>query len=210
MNLMKTENMNMKMNGKANLMIASIRSFCVMASLLAICAFVSGCSESKDDAKKPSKVNARINDKEYNEKLRNMMQENRALVSQQAEYLSQLNDIKNRAKKLLPEGTSEEDVVKYILSNPEKFPAWEVIQGKISTVKKELAEKGANARKVIAERIARENAERSAAKKAVSSKNSKQEKGVERTPAHKIVAERAKRKHSENVAKRAAEKKETK
>ena len=112
-----------------------------LGAVLCVCACLVGCGQKEDlppapapapkeqpaaAPKEPSplSIEARAKDKEYQSKLQASVAAQRRTLSERGAIESDIAEMRARARKALPEGATEAQVLAELENNPKKYPAW--------------------------------------------------------------------------------------
>ena len=140
----------------------------LLGAVLCVCACLVGCGRREDvhsappapEAKPAStSVVSRADDAAYKAEIKESIAGQRRVMAERARIEAHMARLRERARKALPEGATDEQVTAELESNPRKYPAWrELVSGQRSNFDKEDANRAA-AQSAIRQRILREVAE---------------------------------------------------
>ena len=104
-----------------------------LGAVLCVCACLVGCerreaapSSPAPEPKAPSplSIEARAKDKEYQAKLQGSVEAQRRTLAKRAKVESSIAKLREHARKSLPEGATDAQVLAELENNPRKYPAW--------------------------------------------------------------------------------------
>ena len=144
-----------------------------LGAVLCVCACLVGCGQKEElpsaPAPKPKEppaaapkeppplsIEARAKDKEYQSELQASITAQRLVQAERAKIESRIAEVRARARKALPEGATEAQVIAELENNPKKYPAWRelVAAKKANSVEEQNAK--AMAQAALRQRILRE------------------------------------------------------
>ena len=135
-----------------------------MGAVLCACACLVGCGreDSADVAPpaQPGKDVSRAHDAAYQEQIKEFPQEMRRILKERAKVESRMAQLREFAKKALPEGATDAQVLAELENNPKKYPAWRELVAAMKENDVEQERNRAAAQSAVRQRIQRESAER--------------------------------------------------
>ena len=133
-----------------------------LGAVLCACACLTGCG--RDDSPAPSapqkKDFSRANDEAYQKRLNEFGKEKQSIGQQRAKIRSRMAELRTLARKALPEGATEAQVLAELENNPEKYPAWRELSAAMKESVKEEQRNLAAAQAAVRQRIMQETKER--------------------------------------------------
>lgn len=143
-----------------------------LGAVLCACACLTGCG--RGDAPAPSapqkKDVSRANDKAYQERLKEFGKDKQSIGKRRAKIESQMAQLREHAKKALPEGATEAQVLAELENNPKKYPAWRGLAAALKENGLDEERHLAAAQAAVRQRIRQEVSERRAQNAAQASK----------------------------------------
>jgi hypothetical protein len=97
-----------------------------------------------------------VQDPVYKARLKELVGENKKIAVRRNHILATMEKVKSIARKALPEGATQEQVIAEIENNPDKYPVWQRLGEQLQAVEKEFKVATIKARAEIAERIKRD------------------------------------------------------
>ena len=148
------------------------RLVALLGAVLCVCACLVGC-ERKESASPaptvtnnaPAKAVSRMDDPAYRAQVTNLIAAQRRTNVARERILARMEQLRERARKALPEGATEEQVTAALENNPRKYPGWRELGMALEKNSEEIKSNRATAQTTIRRHILREVAERSSAKK---------------------------------------------
>ena len=146
----------------------------LVGAVLCVCACLVGCERKAAVSPEPpapamtnapKKVAARADDAAYQAQLKDHIAAQRSVNVAREKILARMEQLRERARKALPEGATDEQVKAELEGNPRKYPAWGELVAALAKSQEELENKKASAEAAIRRRILREAAEQTSAKK---------------------------------------------
>ncbi len=146
----------------------------LVGAVLCVCACLVGCERKAAVSPEPpapamtnapKKVAARADDAAYQAQLKDHIAAQRSVNVAREKILARMEQLRERARKALPEGATDEQVKAELEGNPRKYPAWGELVAALAKNQEELENKKASAQAAIRHRILREAAEQTSAKK---------------------------------------------
>ena len=148
------------------------RLVALLGAVLCVCACLVGCERKESASPAPSVTNApakkvasRADDAAYQAQLKDHIAAQRNVNIAREKILARMEQMRERARKALPEGATDEQVKAELEGNPRKYPAWGELVSALANNQEELENKKASAQAAIRRRILREAAEQTSAKK---------------------------------------------
>lgn len=150
------------------------RLVALLGAVLCVCACLVGCERKKAVSPEPpapamtnapKKVASRADDAAYQAQVRDAIAAQQRTNVAHEKILARMKQVRERARKALPEGATDEQVKAELEGNPRKYPAWGELVAALAKIQEELENKKASASAVIRRRILREAAEQTSAKK---------------------------------------------
>ena len=152
------------------------RLVALLGAVLCACACLVGCERKEftsPETSAPAASNApaakqavsRAGDAAYQAQLKGRIAAQRNVDVGREKILARMEQLRERARKALPEGATEEQVKAELEGDPRKYPAWGELVSALAKNQKELENKKASAYAAIRSRILREAAEQAPAKK---------------------------------------------
>ena len=151
------------------------RLVALLGAVLCVCACLVGCERKDAVLPEPSapaisnapakKVASRADDAAYQAQLKNHLAAQFGASAAREKILAQMEQVRERARKALPEGATDEQVKAELENNPRKYPAWGELVSALEKNAEESKSNRAAARAAIRRRILREVAEQTSAKK---------------------------------------------
>ena len=141
-----------------------------VATMLIFAAFT-GCE--KDSARVPAKDSvavatnfvSRLQDPVYRKQLRDLRKEQVVAVKQIEALRSNYEGMLERARKVLPQGATMEQVIAELDANLVKYPGWKELKVRMKELEANLKRKQTKTRDAVRARILKEAADRKAAQK---------------------------------------------
>ena len=146
----------------------------LVGAVLCVCACLVGCERKAAVSPEPpapamtnapKKVAARADDAAYQAQLKDHIAAQRSVNVAREKILARMEQLRERARKALPEGATDEQVKAELEGNPRKYPAWGELVAALAKNQEELENKKASAQAAIRHRILREAAEQTSARK---------------------------------------------
>lgn len=147
----------------------------LLGAVLCACACLVGCERKETVSPEPSapavsnapakKVVSRADDAAYQAQVTNLIAAQRRTNLAREQILARMEQLRERARKALPEGATEEQVTAALENNPRKYPGWRELGMALEKNSEEIKSNRATAQTTIRRHILREVAERSSAKK---------------------------------------------
>ena len=139
-----------------------------LGAVLCACACLTGCG--RDDSPAPAAASSapqkkdvsRANDAAYQERLKGFREERQGSGKQRAKIESHMTLLRDRAKKALPEGATDAQVLAELENNPKKYPAWRELVTALKDIEAREKQNLAAAQAAVRQRIGQEVAERRA------------------------------------------------
>ena len=147
------------------------RLVALLGAVLCACACLVGC-ERKEVASPASavtnapakKVVSRADDAAYQAQVTNRIAAQRRTNVARERILARMEQVRERARKALPEGATDEQVTAELENNPRKYPGWRELGMALEKNAEENSRNNAAAQAMVRRRIQREVAEQSSAK----------------------------------------------
>ena len=146
----------------------------LLGAVLCACACLVGCERKEAVSPEPTpsamtnapkKVALRADDAAYQAQLKDHIAAQRSVNVAREKILARMEQVRERARKALPEGATDEQVKAELEGNPRKYPAWGELVAALAKNQEELENKKASAVAAIRRRVLREVAEQNSAKK---------------------------------------------
>jgi len=138
-----------------------------LGAVLCACACLTGCG--RDDspapaapAAAPKKDVSRANDAAYQERLKEFGKDKQRIYENRAKIESQMAQLREHAKKALPEGATGAQVLAELENNPKKYPAWRGLAAALKENELDEERHLAAAQAAVRQRIQQEVSERRA------------------------------------------------
>ena len=151
------------------------RLVALLGAVLCVCACLVGCERKEavsPEPPAPAATNApaktaasRADDAAYQAQLKDHIAAQRRTYVAREQILARMEQVRERARKALPEGATDEQVKAELENNPRKYPGWRELVAALANNQEELENKKASASAAIRRRILRETAEQASAKK---------------------------------------------
>jgi molybdopterin converting factor small subunit len=132
-----------------------------LGAVLCACACLTGCG--RDDspapaapAAAPKKDVSRANDAAYQERLKEFGKERQSIGKRRSKIESYMAQLREHAKKALPEGATDAQVLAELENNPKKYPAWRELVAAMKESVKEEKQNLAAAQAAVRQRIVQE------------------------------------------------------
>ena len=129
-----------------------------LGAVLCACACLTGCG--RDDSPAPSapqkKDVSRANDEAYQKRLEQFAKDKQGISQQRAKIQSRIAELRARARKALPEGATEAQVLAELENNPKKYPAWRELVAAMRESVKEEEQNLAAAQAAVRQRVMQE------------------------------------------------------
>ncbi len=122
-------------------------------------ALFSGCGDDKSNA-----ATDRTKDEKYHNELTEIREKQKKIASGNSVVVAEMQKILERARKALPAGATDEQVLAEIGNNPDKYPGWKMFYERSLENKAAIERNLAEARAKVRARIHRERLEKKAAK----------------------------------------------
>ena len=149
------------------------RAVAPLGAVLCVCACLVGCerrdaaSSSPASAPKgqpaatqkgpsPTSIEARAKDKAYQAMLQGSVGAQRRTLAEREKIESRLARLRERARKALPEGATDAQVLAELENNPRKYPAWRELSAAMKANVAEEEKLRAAAQSALRQRILRE------------------------------------------------------
>lgn len=137
-----------------------------LGAVLCACACLTGCGrdESPAPAAEPSapqkKDISRANDAAYQERLKEFGKDKRRIYESRAKIEAHMAQLREYARKSLPEGATDAQVLAELENNPKKYPAWRGLAAALKENGLEEERHLAAAQAAVRQRIRQEVSER--------------------------------------------------
>ncbi|MBQ6340836.1 MAG: hypothetical protein IJI36_16990 [Kiritimatiellae bacterium] len=147
------------------------RLVALLGAVLCVCACLVGCERKESAPPAPAVTNAsakaasRLDDPAYRAQVTNLIAAQRRTYVAREQILARMEQVRERARKALPEGATDEQVKAELESNPRQYPAWRELVAALEQNAEESKRNSAAAQTTIRRRILREVAEQTSAKK---------------------------------------------
>ena len=147
------------------------RLVALLGAVLCVCACLVGCERKESAPSAPAVTNApakaasRLDDPAYRAQVTNHIAAQRRTYVAREQILARMEQVRERARKALPEGATDEQVKAELESNPRKYPGWRELVAALEQNAEESKSNSAAAQTTIRRRILREVAEQTSAKK---------------------------------------------
>ena len=151
------------------------RLVALLGAVLCACACLVGCERKETASPEPpapavtnaqaKKAASRADDAAYQAQLKDHIVAQRNVNIAREKILARMEQVRERARKALPEGATDEQVKAELEGNPRKYPAWGALVSALAKSQEELENKKASAQAMVRRRILREAAEQTSAKK---------------------------------------------
>ena len=147
------------------------RLVALLGAVLCVCACLVGCERKESASSAPAVTNApakavsRMDDPAYRAQVTNLIAAQRRTNVARERILARMEQVRERARKALPEGATDEQVKAELESNPRQYPAWRELVAALEQNAEESKRNSAAAQTTIRRRILREVAEQTSAKK---------------------------------------------
>lgn len=147
------------------------RLVALLGAVLCVCACLVGCERKESAPPAPAVTNAsakaasRLDDPAYRAQVTNLIAAQRRTYVAREQILARMEQVRERARKALPEGATDEQVKAELESNPRQYPAWRELVAALEQNAEESKRNSAAAQTTIRLRILREVAEQTSAKK---------------------------------------------
>ena len=147
------------------------RLVALLGAVLCVCACLVGCERKESASSAPAVTNApakavsRMDDAVYRAQVTNLIAAQRRTYVARERILARMEQVRERARKALPEGATDEQVKAELESNPRQYPAWRELVAALEQNAEESKRNSAAAQTTIRRRILREVAEQTSAKK---------------------------------------------
>ena len=151
------------------------RLVALLGAVLCVCACLVGCERKESASPEPpapavtnasaKKAVSRADDAAYQAQLKDHIAAQRSVNVAREKILARMEQVRERARKALPKGATDEQVKAELEGNPRKYPAWGELVAALAKSQEELENKKASAEAAIRRRILREAAEQTSAKK---------------------------------------------
>ena len=147
------------------------RLVALLGAVLCVCACLVGCERKESAPPAPAVTNAsakaasRLDDPAYRAQVTNLIAAQRRTYVARERILARMEQVRERARKALPEGATDEQVKAELESNPRQYPAWRELVAALEQNAEESKRNSAAAQTTIRRRILREVAEQTSAKK---------------------------------------------
>lgn len=105
-----------------------------------------------------------MKDPAYTNALTTALKEQKDLVRRMEPLRRLMEGMKERARKALPKGATEAQVMEELDFHPEKYAGWRELKSRAAELEQDLRKKQKSARETVRARIERETAEKKAAK----------------------------------------------
>lgn len=146
-------------------------SFASRAAALALLLFAVGCG--RDEKASPAEPAAgsvgRMGDKEYREQLKGHIESQKSVATEINEIKKQMELQRRRARLMLGEKATEEQILAELESKPVKYPEWGYLKGRLDAAMKSMEKRRAETRASVLARIAKEKQSAAPAAKPVKS-----------------------------------------
>jgi len=148
------------------------RLVALLGAVLCVCACLVGCERKESASSAPTVTNnapvkavSRMDDPVYQAQVTNHIAAQRRTNVARERILTRMEQVRERARKALPEGATDEQVKAELENNPRKYPAWRELVAALEKNAEESKSNSAAAQTTIRRRILREVAEQTSAKK---------------------------------------------
>lgn len=148
------------------------RLVALLGAVLCVCACLVGCERKESASPEPAVTNAsakkvvlRADDAAYQAQVTNHIAAQRRTNVARERILARMEQLRERARKALPEGATDEQVKAELENNPRKYPGWHELVAALEQNAEESKNNSAAAQTTIRRRILREVAEQTSAKK---------------------------------------------
>ena len=148
------------------MMTYRITSLAPCVAALVLLAFAAGCDRDETasaKARPTSGSSARMADKEYVKQLRGHITDQKKVAKDIAEIERRMDLQRQRARSVLPENSTDEQVLAEIEAHPTKYPQWRSLKARHAAATKMMEQRRAEARASVLARIARERDEQQVA-----------------------------------------------
>lgn len=147
-----------------------------LGAILCVCACLVGCERRETAPSSPApepkgqpaatpkgpsplSIEARVKDKEYQSKLQGSVEAQRRTLAKRAKVESSIAKLREHARKALPEGATDAQVLAELENNPSKYPAWRELVAALKASRAEEEELKAAAQSALRQRILSEKTE---------------------------------------------------
>ena len=143
----------------------------LLGAVLCVCACLVGCERKESAPSAPAVTNApakavsRLDDPAYQAQVTNHIAAQRRTNVARERVRARMEQMRERARKALPEGAPDEQVKAELENNPRQYPAWRELVAALEQNAEESKRNSAAAQTTIRRRILREVAEQTSAKK---------------------------------------------
>lgn len=146
-----------------------------LGAVLCACACLTGCGRGDSPAPAapaaaPKKDVSRANDAAYQERLKEFGREKQSIGKRRSKIESYMAQLREHAKKALPEGATDAQVLAELENNPKKYPAWRELVAAMKDCGSDEERNTAAAQAAVRQRIQQEVSERRAQNAAPASK----------------------------------------
>ena len=151
------------------------RLVALLGAVLCVCAGLVGCGHKEavpPEPSAPSATNApakkavsRTNDTAYQSQLKDHLAAQRNANVERERILVRMEQVRERARKALPQGATDEQVTAELENNPRKDPSWGELVVALKKNAEEIKGNKVAAQATVRRRILREVAEQASAKK---------------------------------------------
>ncbi len=141
-----------------------------LGAVMCACACLTGCerNESVSSQKPPEQapetpvanVVPRSQDAAYQGLLKENVNGKQRIMAERAKIEARIAQLKDHARKALPQGATDAQVNAELENNPKKYPAWRELNAALRANAAEFERSHAEARSLVRQRIQREVAER--------------------------------------------------
>lgn len=144
-----------------------------LGAVLCVFACLVGCERKEAVSPEPpgaatsavQRAASRADDPAYQAQVTNHIAAQRNVNVEREKILARMEQMRERARKALPAGATDEQVKAELEGNPRKYPAWGELVAALAKSQEELENNKASAYATIRRRILREAAEQTSAKK---------------------------------------------
>ena len=147
------------------------RLVALWGAVLCVCACLVGCERKESASPAPAVTNApakkvvlRTDDAAYQAQVTNHIAAQRRTNVARGRILARMEQLRERARKALPKGATDEQVTAELENNQQKYPGWRELGMALGKNAEESKSNNAAAQAMVRRRILREVAEQSSAK----------------------------------------------
>ena len=148
------------------------RLVALLGAVLCVCACLVGCGRKEEPAPSASpapeakpavtSVVSRADDAAYQAQVKKFIADAPRPLVKRDKIRARMDRLRERARKALPAGATEEQVTAELENNPRKYPAWRELVAALKAIPDEVERNRAAAQSAIRQRISRESADRRA------------------------------------------------